>query len=385
MAPVSRTLYLHRRVLPRTALYLSLLCLQAGTLAMASSHLIFLGTYTRTTSRGIYAVRLDDVTGALSAPRLAAEAQNPAWITLTPDKKFLYTIHASEAQALGFAVNAVEGALTPLPVAAPPTAAGAPSHLAVDATGRVLLAANYGDGYVAAIQILADGSLGAPKKTPHSGRGLDPTRQDKSHAHSVTLSPDNRHVIVCDLGVDKIFSYALDPAQAALRPAALPFVAATPGAGPRHFKFGASGEHAYAINELNSTITAYHYTAADGGLTARQSITTLPGNFAGNNSTAEIRVHPNGKFIYGSNRGHNSIAVFAVNAADGRLQPIEHVPSGGKIPRNFALSPNGKWLVCAHQESGNLTVFRVDPDTGRLTATAHTAAVPMCVCVLFHD
>lgn len=352
---------------------------------MASSHLLFLGGYTRTTSRGIYAVRLDDDTGTLSAPVLAAEAANPAWITLTPEKKFLYAIHASKAQAIGFAVDAAQGTLSPLPVTAPPVAAGAPSHLAVDATGRTLLAANYGEGYVAAIPIQADGSLGMPQIIPHTGKSVHPTRQDKPHAHSVTLSPDNRHVIVCDLGVDKIFTYSLAAARATLTPANPPFVAATPGAGPRHFKFGSNGRHAYAINELNSTIAVYDYTAANGALTPRQTVSTLPENFAGNNSTAEVRVHPNGRFVYGSNRGHDSIAVFAVNPADGSLKPIEQAPSGGKIPRNFALSPNGKWLVCAHQESGNLTVFRVNAETGRLTPTTHSAAVPMAVCVLFYD
>jgi 6-phosphogluconolactonase len=195
-------------------------------------------------------------------------------------------------------------------------------------------------------------------------------------------------VIFCDLGVDKIFSYALDPAAAKLTPANPPFVATEPGAGPRHFKFGADGRHAYAINELSCTVSAYDYTAANGALTPRQSLSTLPAgydNSSGKNTCAEVRIHPNGKFLYGSNRGHDSLAVFAIDAKSGLLTPVEIVPSGGKVPRNFALSPDGKWLVCAHQDSNNLTVFRVDPTTGRLTRTKHEAAVPMCVCVLFYD
>lgn len=352
---------------------------------MASSHLIYLGTYTRSGgSRGIYAVRLDGETGRLGAPIIAAEATDPAWLALTPNKSFLYAIHDSPAQAIGFAVDAATGDLRPLPAASSPTAQP-PSHLAVDATGRVLLAANYREGYVASMVIHPNGSLGAPQIIKHEGKGPHPTRQEKSHVHSVTLAPDNRFVIVCDLGVDKIFSYALDDATAKLTPASPPFVATAPGAGPRHFKFSPDGEHAYAINELANTIAAYDYDATRGALTARQVVSTLPADFKGANTTAEVRVHPNGKFVYGSNRGHDSIAVFAVDAATGKISLVEIVASGGKTPRNFALSPDGRWLVCGHQDTPLITVFRVDPATGRLTRTEHTAPVPACVCVLFYD
>lgn len=347
-----------------------------------TSHLIFLGTYTRSTSQGIYAVRLDDETGELSAPVLAAATPNPSWITLSPDRKFLYAIHESAAQAVGFAI---EGArLTPLPAEKAP-AANAPSHLAVDATGRVLLGAHYRDGRTLAIPLRADGTLGAPTFIAHTGSGPHPERQTKSYVHSVTLSPDNRFAIFCDLGVDKIFSYALDSAAAQLTPATPPFVATAPGAGPRHFKFGADGRHAYAINELDNTIAVYGYSAATGALTPQQVVPTLPPDFKGANITAEIRVHPNGKFLYGSNRGHDSIAVFAIDTATGLLTHVATTPSGGKAPRNFDLSPNGKWLVCGHQDTDIVTVFRVDATTGKLTPTPHSAAVPMCVCVVFYD
>jgi 6-phosphogluconolactonase len=352
--------------------------------AMPSSHLIFFGTYTRNGSRGIYAARLDSATGVLSEPTLAVEANNAPWIVLSPDKKFLYTVSETESQAIGFAVDAANARLTPLPAAASP-AARPPSHLAVDATGRTLLAANYAEGYVESMPIRADGTLGAPVKIQHTGTSVNPTRQTQSHAHSVTPSPDNRFVIVCDLGLDKIFTYALDPGAATLTPANPPFVVTAPGAGPRHFKFGADGRHAYAINEMGGTITAYDYDAVRGALTTRQTVPTLPADFKGETTCAEVRVHPSGKFLYGSNRGHDSIAVFAIDATTGLLTPVEIVPSGGKIPRNFAFSPDGAWLVCAHQDSNNVTVFRVDPATGRLTRTASTATVPASVCVLFYD
>ena len=369
-----------------------------------ASHLLFLGTYTRTTSKGIYAVRLDADTGALGEPLLVAETANPTWIELSPDKKFLYAIHASQAQAIGYAISGADSdadnqaprlAPLPQPAAAAATPAAAPSHLAVDATGRTLLAANYHEDYVASLPIRSDGSLGEAAIVRHAGPpGPHPKRQTKPYPHSVTVSPDNRHVIVCDLGLDRIYSYALvtpkpgegglDPAAATLAPATPPFVATDPGAGPRHFKFDTAGRHAYVINELGNTVTAYDYAAASGTLTPIQTVPTLPADFAGANTTAEVRLHPNGKFLYGSNRGHDSLAVYSIDPASGRLSFVDRTPSGGKTPRNFALSPDGRWLVCAHQDTEVLTVFRVDPLTGRLAPTPHTAKVPMCVCVVFY-
>jgi 6-phosphogluconolactonase len=351
---------------------------------MGSSYLLYLGTYTRTgASKGIYSARLDGDTGALTGVELVAEPTDPAWLALSPDKKVLYTIHGSAAQAIAFRVDRATGKLTRIPSEASP-AASPPSHLAVDATGRTLLAANYRDGFVAAIPIRADGSLGNANTIAHEGKGTHPTRQEKPHVHSVTLSPDNRFVIVADLGLDRVFSYALDANAAKLTPANPPFVTTLAGAGPRHFKFAPDGRRAFVINELNNTITAFDYDAARGALTAKQSISTLPAGFTGSNTTAEIRVHPSGRFVYGSNRGHDSIAVFAIDAA-GTLSVVEVVKTGGQNPRNFALSPDGKWLVCGHQDTPLLTVFRVDASTGRLTRTPQTGNVPSCVCVLFVD
>jgi 6-phosphogluconolactonase len=357
--------------------------LLAASSLMASSHLIFLGTYTaRGTSQGIYSVRLDAATGALSSLQLAAAATDPAWLTLTPDGRFLYAIEASPAQARGFRVDASRGLLQPLP-ATSLGSANPPSHLAVDATGRVLLAANYRDGYVGALAIQPDGCLGPVQRLAHEGKGPHPTRQEKPHPHSVTPSPDNRVVVVADLGLDRLFLYALDAQHARLAPAPHS-VATAPGAGPRHFKFHPGGQHAYAINELDNTITAYRSSATE-GLRPALSVPTLPAEFSGANTTAEIRVHPNGRFLYGSNRGHDSIAVFALDPQSGlpSARPLEIVPSGGRNPRNFALSPDGRWLVCGHQDTPLLTVFQVDPDSGRLTRTPHTASVSSCVCVLF--
>lgn len=372
--------------MPRPRLLSSLLFTFACS-AMASSHLIFLGTYTakNPASKGIYSIRLDSDTGRLSAPVLAAEAVDPAWVTLTPDRRHLYTIHPSSAQAIGFVVNATAGTLSPLPVTTSLSAkANPPSHLAVDATGRVLLAANYRDGFVAAMPIATDGTLGPPNVIRHEGKGTNPERQEKPHVHSVTPSPDNRFVIVADLGLDRVYSYALDVSAARLRPAQPPFASVAPGAGARHFKFSPDGRHGYVINEMGGSVTACDYDATTGALTPFQTISTLPADFTGLKWNAELRVRPDGRFLYASNRTHDSIAVFAIDAR-GALQLVEIVSSGAKTPRNFALSPDGQWLVCGHQDAALITVFAVDQKTGRLTRTPHTATVDACVCVAFLD
>ena len=352
------------------------------TLPASAGQLLFIGTYTRTTSKGIYAVRLDEATGALSTPVLAAETNSPSFIAFTPDQKTLYAVSESNAMAAAFGTDLAKGTLTPLQ---PPQSSGgaAPCHLVVDATQHTLLVANYHTGIVAAIPLHADGTLGVPHAIQHTGHSVDPTRQTSPHVHSVTLSPDGRFALVCDLGLDRIFTYRLDAAKAVLSPAEPPFVATAPGAGPRHFTFGADGRHAYAVTEMGSTVIAFDYDPANGALTSRQTLSTLPPDFMGTSSGAEIRLHPNGKFLYASNRGDDSIAVFAVAASTGLLTPVAVTPCGGKNPRNFSLSPDGAWLVCANQNSNSLTVFRVDPATGRLTPTGHTAEVPLPVCVLF--
>lgn len=350
---------------------------------MASSHLIYFGTYTRSTSRGIYAARLDSTTGALSEPTVAAETAGPTWLTFSPDKSRLYAVHPSKAQVIGYAIDS-SGALMPLPPG--PGAgekAGGPCHLAVDATNNVLVAANYGEGFVAALPIRSDGALGAPNIEQHHGHGPNPKRQEKPHVHSVTFSPDNRHVIVCDLGLDEVMTYEVDLKAAKLTKVAT--VKTAPGAGPRHFKFGATGRHGYVLTEMGATIITYDFDPESGTLNEKQTVSMLPPDFSGERWAAEVRVHPNGKFLYGSNRTHDSIAVFAIDETAGTLSLIEIVRSGGKTPRNFALSPDGKWLVCAHQDSDNVTVFGVDGQTGRLRKTSHTAVVPMAVCVAFRD
>jgi 6-phosphogluconolactonase len=264
-----------------------------------------------------------------------------------------------------------------------PTGGGPLAHVNVDHSGRVAIAISYHAGEVASFPIGPDGSLGERVSLLQTTGTLGPNakRQDKPHAHSATFSPDNRFVYVCDLGLDRIFHYTFDPATAILTPAGE--TATDPGAGPRHSKFSADGKFFYVINELGCTIAVYAVDAASGALTAVQSLSTLPADFRGESICAEIRLSADGRFVYGSNRGHDSLAVFARDAATGRLSPVEIVPSGGKHPRNFNLTPDGRWLLSANRDTDNVAVFRVDPATGRLTPTGHEIKVPQAVCVLF--
>lgn len=350
-----------------------------------STHHLFIGPYTRDGSQGIYALQLDAATGQLTAPVLAAETRNPSYLTLSLDRRTLYAVSESDAMAAAFAISDDRVHLTALP--STQSAAGkAPCHLAVDRTGRVLLVANYHTAVVASLPINPDGSLRPPVSViQHTGSSVDPERQTSAHAHCVTLSPDNRFVFVCDLGLDKIFTYRLDPLSARLLPAEPPFITTPAGSGPRHLTFAPDGRHAFLVTELGGTLIAYRYDAARGTLTATDEKSTLAPGYKGENTSAAVRVHPLGRFVYASNRGPDNLAVFAFDETSERLALVELVPSGGQGPRDFALSPDGQWLAAAHQFSHSITVFRVDRQTGRLTPTPHRASVSTPVCVLFLD
>lgn len=359
-------------------------------LPLTSALLIFVGTYTNkeNSSRGIYAVHLDPATGAFSPVELAAEARNPTFLTLHPNGRVLYSLaegaqangqHGGSAQSFGF--DSASGKLTPLNAEATGGLGGC--HLTTDSTGRLLLFASYNGGDITAFPLEASGKIKPRSMSVNQiGRlGPNAARQDKPHPHSITLSPDDRFAHVCDLGLDKIFSYRLDPAAATLT--AAHETATAPGAGPRHAKFSADGKFFYVINELNSTLAVYACAPESGALAPMQSLSTLPANFTGTNICAEIRLSPDGRFVYGSNRGHDSIAVFSRNETDGTLTLVEIVPCGGKHPRNFNLSPDGRWLVCANRDTNNLVSFRIDAATGRLKPSGSSATIPSPVCVLF--
>jgi 6-phosphogluconolactonase len=361
----------------------------------AASQLIFIGTYTSkdVPSKGIYAVRLDTSTGALSEPAVAAETPKPTFLTWRPDGRVLYALGEGPGPdgvigggVAAFAYDSASGKLALLNSRGT-GGGGTTTMLATDTTGRMLVTVSYGAGYVASFPLAADGRLGecASLIAPTGPLGPNKTRQDKPHPHSVTISPDNRFALVADLGLDRVLVYRLDPATGTLAAHSPAFIATPPGTGPRHAKFSRDGRFFYILNEIDGSISVCAYDAARGAGTPIQHISTLPAGFkvTDPDRAAEIRLHPNGRFVYASNRGHDSLAVFSRNAADGTMQLVELTPCGGQHPRNFALSPDGRWLVCANQNSNNLVVFKVDAATGRLTATGRTATVPQPVCVLF--
>ena len=376
--------------LPLRLLASAVIALATALAADAGEHLALLGTYTDHGSKGIYAVRLDDATGALSAPVLVASLRDPEFLALHPSGRYVYALTHSQtpdgqerAGLAAFVVDAATGALAPLNEVSFP--ASALTHLAVDATGRMIVAASYNGGYVVSFPLAPDGRIGplASRLAQTGPLGPNRARQDAPHPHSVTLSPDNRFAFVADLGLDRICAYRLDSAHGTIAPATPPFTSLAPGVGPRHTKFSPDGRSFYVIDELEGSVASCRYDATGGTLTPLARTSTLPAGFSGTNSSSELRVHPSGRWVYAANRGPNSLAVFARDSATGALTLLDIVPTGGAVPRNFALSPDGAWLLCAHQASDNLTVFKVDPANGRLTATSASARVPTAVCVLF--
>ena len=345
---------------------------------------MFIGTYTKAGSKGIYAVSLDGATGVLSEPQLAAEAPNPTYIALSPDKALLYAVRADAGWASSFKVSADRTKLTTIQqgeLSTGPT----PCHISVDDAGAIALAANYHLGMAEAIPLGGDGTMGKPRVVAHEGKGPHPTRQTTSHVHSTYFTPDGRFAVICDLGLDRVYTYGIDRENVTLVAGSPPFVTTEPASGPRHLAFGKDGLQAYVITELGNTIIVYDFSPANGGLVQRQTVSVLPPGFTGETTAAEVRIHPSGKFAYGSSRGSDTIAVLAIDPKTGDLSPIEFVPCGGKGPRSFTLSGDGLWLVCAHQDSSTLCSFAVDPSTGRLGRIEGTVAVSMPVCVLFAD
>ena len=346
---------------------------------------VYIGTYTNSAkSKGIYQMRLDLATGALSEPELAGETTNPSFLAIHPTRKFLYAVSEAggkDAALSAFAVAPETGKLTFLNKQS--VRGSGPCYVSVDKTGRAAMAANYGSGSICAMPIGSDGLLAeATAFIQHAGSGPNAGRQKGPHAHCIDLSPDNRFALVCDLGLDKIFVYRLDAAKATLTPNDPPSASVAPGAGPRHVAFHPSGKFVYVINEMASTVTAFTYDAARGAMTEFQTVPALPAEFDGRSSTAEIEVHPSGKFLYGSNRGHDSIAIFAV-ADDGKLKPLGHQSTLGKTPRGFGIDPTGAWLVAGNQGSDNVVVFKIDAATGLLKPAGATASVGAPVCVKF--
>jgi 6-phosphogluconolactonase len=339
--------------------------------------LVYVGTYTSGRSEGIYLYTLDG-SGALHFNKLQAGVDEPSFLAISPKEHYLYAVNeTTQGTVSAFAIDPQTGELSYLNRQ---PSYGSPCHLTVDKAGQYVLVANYGGGSVCVLPIL-EGQLGeATSFVQHEGSSIDPERQNAPHAHSVVLDAANRFAFSADLGLDKIMVYKFDVTRGKLRPHDEPWVQLSAGAGPRHFTFHPNGRYAYVINELNSTVTAFNYDPTRGTLSEANTVSTLPEGFTGENSCADVHVHPSGRFIYGSNRGHDSIVVFEIDERTGRLSYVDHAPTLGKTPRNFAIHPSGTFLLAANQDTDNVVTFRID-ESGRLTPTGHLTEVPTPVCL----
>ncbi len=353
-----------------------------------SEHLLYVGTYTRETSAGIYGYRFDSSTGAAEALGLLAETRDPSFLARHPNGRYLYAVNeiddfdsAGSGSISSFAIDTDSFGLRRINEVS--SRGGWPCHLDIDSSGRMLIVANYKGGNVASFPIREDGTLGeATSFYQHEGSSVH-SRQEQAHAHSADFASDDRFAFFSDLGIDQVRIYRADPETATIEPNDPPFVAVEPGSGPRHFALHPSGRFAYGINELSSTVTAYAFDRESGALEVAQTISTLPSGFEGENYTAEIHVHPSGEFLYGSNRGHHSIAVVGVNAENGRLDARGHVSTRGEWPRNFTFDPTGQFLLAANQNSDNIVVYRINDTTGALRPTGTDLAIDAPVCLLF--
>jgi 6-phosphogluconolactonase len=364
--------------------------LDKSAAASSSQYLAFIGTYTnKTESKGIYAFRYDAAKGQLTPIGLAAETADPSWVAISANGKFLYAVNElstfdgkPSGAITAFSLDRQSGKLTQLNQV--PSGGADPCYISFDRSGKFLLVANYTGGSVSTFPIAADGRLGpASAFVQHKGAGPNKERQEGPHAHFIAASADNHFVFVVDLGLDEVLVYRFSPTSGALVPSNPPFAKVAPGAGPRHLAFAPNGKFAYVLSEVNSTVTAFSFSSKDATFTALQSLPTIPKNFTGHNDTAEIVVHPSGKFLYASNRGRDSIAVFAIDQSKGTLTQTGDFPTTGKTPRNFALDPSGNFLLAANQESNNIAIFRIDQTTGALTATGQTVSVPAPVDIAF--
>jgi 6-phosphogluconolactonase len=370
-----------------TLILAGLLCLAATATgaegAAAKKYLVYVGTYTNDNkSEGIYRMELDLATGTLSEPKLAGKAVNPSFLAIHPTGKFLYAVgevgdfpkkgKKSTGAVNAFAIDQKTGDLTLLNQQS--SEGGGPCHIVVDKAGKYALVANYGGGNACALPIAGDGTLGeATGFAQHKG-------EKRPLAHSINLDAGNRFAFVADAGLDRVFVYRFEDGK--LKPAGPPFVELPPRAAPRHFAFHPGGKYAYVINESALSITAFRYDASKGSLTAMQTIPTVPEGWK-KGSTAEVVVHPSGKFVYGSNRGHDSIAVFKVDPKTGKLTHVENQGKGIKTPRNFAVDPSGKYCLVANQDTHSVLAFKVDPETGKLEPTDVKVNIGRPVCLRF--
>ncbi len=364
---------------------------QARKTASRSSYLMYVGTYTGPDSKGIYAYRFDAATGQATPVGLVAETVNPSFLAIDPTQRFLYAANeisdyqgqkerGKKSGAISaFAIDRKSGKLALLNQVS--SHGAGPCYVSLDQTGKHVLAANYDGGNLAVFPMLKDGRLGeASAVIEHTGPSVDPSGPQP---HQIDLSSDNRFAIASYLGLDQLLVFRFDSAKGTLAANDPPFAQLHPRARPRHFDFHPNYKFLYVLEEAASKVDGFSYDAASGTLRQIATISTLPEGLNGDNTTAEIKMHPDGKFLYSSNRGHDSIAVFAIDPATGMPRFLESVPTGGKKPRNFEIAPGGSYLLAANQNSNNIVIFKIDPQTGHLTPTGQVLEVPSPACIKF--
>ncbi|WP_225333824.1 lactonase family protein [Halomicrobium urmianum] len=351
---------------------------------MTDDRIAFVGTYTDGDSEGVYTVRVD-AEGRIERLGATDAGENPSFLALHPNRDYLYAVNEVDEGAVTAMEIGEDGDLTSLNQIV--TGGGAdPCHCTADATGQYLLAAHYTGGAVAMLPIEDDGAVGEPTAVvEHEGESVHPERQNGPHPHSIQPGPDNEYAYAPDLGTDRVYVYELDLESGDLVPADQPSVELPDGAGPRHLDFHPNGRHAYLINELDSTITTLDRDPDTGALTVVDAVSTLPADYDGENITADVHVHPSGEFVYGSNRGHDSVAAFAVDEDSGELEPVDRVSTRGEWPRNFAITPDGAHLLAENADTDDVVTFAIDDETGELSATGDVTDLPSPVCLQFLD
>lgn len=360
--------------------------MSAGLMAQAQSNkeIMYVGTYSVRSSDGIYVFEFDRKTGSMTPVQSVSNAKSPSFLALHPSGKYLYSVNEGADKRGGVSAYAVDIATGKLQFLNGQSSLGAgPCHISIDQTGKTAFVSNYGGGSLAVLPIKPDGALGAATDSvQNTGSGVDTKRQDKAHVHSTTIAPDNRFAYVADLGIDKLNIYEIDASGSKIKPASTPFATVKPGSGPRHFTFHPNGKYGYLVEELTSAVAVFSRDPKTGALTLiDDNVKTLPTDFSGPNTSADIHIDPSGKFLYQSNRGANTLAIFTIGS-NGKLTKVGDQPTEGKTPRNFLIDPRGDFVFVANQDSDNITIFKRDQKTGKLTYTGQSVKVPAPVCVI---
>lgn len=359
----------------------------AAQKAEAEEPLVFISAFAPGEKGAIHAYQLNPETGALKEVARTTDIEHPFFMTVSPDNQFLYSIHApgkfGGKENEYIAAYKLVGRTGKLELLNRQSSLGTAScYLDIDQSGKTVVVANYSSGSVASLPVKEDGSLGkAATFIQHTGSSVNPKRQKEPHAHSIVVSPDQKFVYAADLGIDKVLAYQIDPKTAKLSPSAQPYVRTVPGGGPRHMTFHPNGKQLYVINELKNSVSHFSYDPKTGTLIERDTISTVPEDFTGTSHTADVKITPNGRFLYGTNRGHDSIAAYQI-ADDGKLSLIEIKPSSGKGPQNLAITDDGKFILCANMPENNVVVFQINQETGKLTSVGEPVSIPGPSCIM---